>query len=88
MPNASLAQLADTLVWLTVLSHLAAAVLLGLELGYRVRGLGLAGVAVAVAGAGLNAGEAGARGLAAGRLPWGNPYAVNPWVAGLHSYAT
>jgi cytochrome c-type biogenesis protein CcsB len=77
MPNASLAQLADTLVWLTVLSYLAAAVLLGLELGYRVRGLGLAGVAVAVAGVGLNAGASGARGLAAGRLPWGNLYEVS-----------
>jgi ABC-type transport system involved in cytochrome c biogenesis permease subunit len=33
----SLAQLADTLAWLTVLTYLAAAVLLGLELGYRLR---------------------------------------------------
>jgi ABC-type transport system involved in cytochrome c biogenesis permease subunit len=77
MSDPSLAELADTLVWLTVLSYLAAAVLLGLEFGYRVRWLGLAGVAVAVAGLALNAGVAGARGLAAGRVPWGNLYEVS-----------
>jgi cytochrome c-type biogenesis protein CcsB len=77
MSDPSLAQLADTLVWLTVLSYLAAAVLLGLELGYRIRWLGLAGMAVTVAGVGLNAGAAGARGLAAGRVPWGNLYEVS-----------
>jgi cytochrome c-type biogenesis protein CcsB len=75
--SASLAELADTLVWLTVLSYLAAAVLLGLELGYRGRWLGLAGVAAAVAGLALNAGAAAARGLAAGRVPWGNLYEVS-----------
>jgi cytochrome c-type biogenesis protein CcsB len=75
--NASLGQLTDTLVWLTVLSYLAAAVLLGLEFGYRVRWLGLAGAAAAVAGLALNAGAAVARGLAAGRVPWGNLYEVS-----------
>jgi cytochrome c-type biogenesis protein CcsB len=75
--NPSLAQLADTLAWLTVLTYLAAAALLGLELGYRLRWLGLAGVAVAVAGLALNAGAATARGLAADRVPWGNLYEVS-----------
>ena len=75
--NPSLAQLADILAWLTVLTYLAAAVPLNLELGYRLRWPGLAGVAVAVAGLALNAGAATARGLAAGRVPWGNLYEVS-----------
>ena len=62
----SLVQLADTLAWLTVLTYLAAAVLLSVELGYRIRWLGQGGVtAIAF-----------------------NVYAVNLWLAGLHSYAT
>jgi cytochrome c-type biogenesis protein CcsB len=72
-----LAQLADTLAWLTVLTYLAAAVLLGLELGYRLRWPGLAGLTVAAAGIALNAGAATARGLAADRVPWGNLYEVS-----------
>ena len=67
--NPSLDQLADTLAWLTVLTYLAAAVLLSLELGYRLRWPGLAGVAVAVAGLALDAGAATARGLAAAGFP-------------------
>jgi cytochrome c-type biogenesis protein CcsB len=74
--NPSLAQLADTLVWLAVLTYLAAAALLGLELAYRLRWSGLAGLVAAVAGLTLNTGAAGARGLAAGRVPWGNLYEV------------
>jgi cytochrome c-type biogenesis protein CcsB len=77
MSDPSLAQLADTLVWLAVLTYLAAAALLGLELGYRVRWPGRAGLAAAVAGLTLNAGAAGARGLAADRVPWGNLYEVS-----------
>jgi cytochrome c-type biogenesis protein CcsB len=77
MSDPSLAQVADTFVWLAVLTYLAAAALLGLELGYRVRWPGLAGLAAAVAGLTLNAGAAGARGLAAGRVPWGNLYEVS-----------
>jgi cytochrome c-type biogenesis protein CcsB len=73
----SLAHLADTLAWLTVLTYLTAAVLLSLELGYRLRWPGLAGVAVAAAGLTLNAGAATARGLAADRVPWGNFYEVS-----------
>jgi cytochrome c-type biogenesis protein CcsB len=75
--NPSLAQLADTLAWLTVLTYLAAAVLLAMELGYCLRWPGLAGLAVAVAGLVLNAGAATARALAAGRVPWGNLYEVS-----------
>jgi hypothetical protein len=45
MADPSLAQLADTLVWLAVLSYLAAAALLGLELGYRLHWPGLVGLA-------------------------------------------
>jgi ABC-type transport system involved in cytochrome c biogenesis permease subunit len=77
MSDPAPAQLADTVAWLAVLTYLAAAALLGLELGYRVRWPGLAGLAAAVAGLTLNAGAAGARGLAAGRVPWGNLYEVS-----------
>ena len=81
MPSTSLAQLADTLVWLTVLTYVTAAALLGLELAYRLRRLGRAGLAAAIAGLGLNAAAAAARGLAAGRVPWGNLYEFTVMLA-------
>jgi cytochrome c-type biogenesis protein CcsB len=81
MSTARLAELSDTLVWLAVLSYVTAAVLLGVELAYRVRWTGRAGVAVAVAGLAANAGSALARGLAAGRVPWGNMYEYSVMLA-------
>jgi cytochrome c-type biogenesis protein CcsB len=81
MSTASLAELSDTLVWLAVLSYVTAALLLGFELAYRVRWTGRAGVAVAVAGLAANAGAALTRGLAAGRVPWGNMYEYSVMIA-------
>ncbi|HEX6675307.1 MAG TPA: c-type cytochrome biogenesis protein CcsB [Actinomycetes bacterium] len=81
MSTARLAELSDTLVWLAVISYVTAAVLLGFELAYRVRWSGRAGVAVAVAGLAANAGAALARGLAAGRVPWGNMYEYSVMIA-------
>jgi cytochrome c-type biogenesis protein CcsB len=74
MSSASLANLSETLAWLAVLSYVVAAVLFGLELAYRVRWVGRAGLAVTVAGLAANVGAAVARALAAGRVPWGNMY--------------
>jgi cytochrome c-type biogenesis protein CcsB len=80
MSTTRMAELSDTLVWLAVLSYVVGAVLFGLELAYRVRWTGRAGVAVTVAGLGANAGAAVARGLAAGRVPWGNMFEYSVMV--------
>jgi cytochrome c-type biogenesis protein CcsB len=80
MSSASLANLSETLAWLAVLSYAVAAVLYGLELAYRVRWVGLAGLAVTVAGLAANVGAAVARALAAGRVPWGNMYEFSVMV--------
>jgi cytochrome c-type biogenesis protein CcsB len=81
MSSTTLANLSDTLVWLAVLSYVVAAPLLGLELAYRTRWAGRAGVAVAIAGLAANLGAALTRGLAAGRVPWGNMYEYSTMVA-------
>ena len=75
-----LAELSDNLAWLAVLSYVVAAVLLGFEFAYRVRWTGMAGVAVAAAGLAANVGAAVTRGLAAGRVPWGNMYEFSVMV--------
>src|SRR5919108_636728 len=80
MSSASLANLSETLAWLAVLSYVVAAVLFGLELAYRVRWVGVAGVAVTVAGLAANVGAAVARALAAHRVPWGNMYEFSVMV--------
>ncbi|HEU4398246.1 MAG TPA: c-type cytochrome biogenesis protein CcsB [Actinomycetota bacterium] len=80
MSSASLANLSETLAWLAVLSYVVAAVLFGLELAYRVLWVGLAGLAVTVAGLAANVGAAVARALAAGRVPWGNMYEFSVMV--------
>jgi cytochrome c-type biogenesis protein CcsB len=80
MSSASLANLSETLAWLAVLSYVVGAVLFGLELAYRVRWVGRAGLAVTVAGLAANVGAAVARALAAGRVPWGNMYEFSVMV--------
>jgi len=80
MSTATMAALSDTLAWLAVLSYAVGAALFGFELAYRARWAGLAGMAVAVAGLGANAGAAVARGLAAHRVPWGNMYEYSVMV--------
>jgi len=80
MSPASLANLSETLAWLAVLSYVVAAVLYGLELAYRMRWTGRAGLAVTVAGLAANVGAAGARALATGRVPWGNMYEFSVMV--------
>src|SRR4029453_1344093 len=72
MSPAELATTSDTLAWLAVLSYVVAATLFGLEFAYRLRGLGGAGLTLAVAGLAANGGAAAARGLATERVPWGN----------------
>jgi cytochrome c-type biogenesis protein CcsB len=74
MSPATLADLSETLAWLAVLSYVVAAVLFGLEFSYRVRWVGLAGLAVTVAGLAANLAAAATRAMATGRVPWGNMY--------------
>ena len=57
-----------------MLSHVVAATLFGLDFAYRLRWLGVAGLTVTVAGLAANIGAAVTRGLAVGRVPWGNMY--------------
>ena len=74
MSPASLATTSDTLAWLAVVSYVVAGALFGLEFAYRLRWLGVAGLAVTVAGLAANVGAAVTRGLAVHRVPWGNLY--------------
>jgi cytochrome c-type biogenesis protein CcsB len=74
MSPAELATTSDTLAWLAVLSYVVAATLFGLDFAYRLRWLGVAGLTVTVAGLAANVGAAVTRGLAVGRVPWGNMY--------------
>jgi cytochrome c-type biogenesis protein CcsB len=74
MSPASLATASDTLAWLAVVSYVVAGALFGLEFAYRLRWLGVAGLAVTVAGLAANVGAAVTRGLAVQRVPWGNMY--------------
>jgi cytochrome c-type biogenesis protein CcsB len=74
MSAATLAGLADQLVYLAVLSYLLAAALFGWQLASRAAWPGGAGLLVTVAGLAANGGAALARGLAVGRVPWGNMY--------------
>ena len=74
MSAATLAGLSDQLLYLAVLSYLVAVALFGAELLVRKEWLGRAGLGVTVAGLAANAGCAITRGLASGRVPWGNMY--------------
>src|SRR5512132_3630731 len=74
MSPASLATTSDTLAWLAVVSYVVAGALFGLEFAYRLRWLGVAGLAVTMAGLAANVGAAVTRGLAVHRVPWGNMY--------------
>jgi cytochrome c-type biogenesis protein CcsB len=57
-----------------VLSYVVGAVLFGLEFAYRARWMGVAALAVTLAGLAANVAAAVARALATGRVPWGNMY--------------
>jgi cytochrome c-type biogenesis protein CcsB len=74
MSTTALAGASDTLAYLAVIAYLVAAVLFGFELAYAVGWVGLAGVAVTLAGLAANVATAVTRGLAAHRVPWGNMY--------------
>ncbi len=80
MSPEQLGHLSDSLAWLTVLTYLAGAVLFGFELAYRVGWVGRAGLAVTVAGLAANLATAVTRGLAAGRVPWGNMFEYSVMV--------
>jgi cytochrome c-type biogenesis protein CcsB len=81
MSSAALAGISDQLVYLAIVSYVIAAVLLGVEFAYRVTWAGWAGLMVTFAGLGANVGCAVTRGLAAGRVPWGNMYEFSVLVA-------
>jgi cytochrome c-type biogenesis protein CcsB len=74
MSAATLAGLSDQLLYLAVLSYLVAVGLFGGELALGRGWLGRAGLGVTVVGLAANAGCALTRGLATGRVPWGNMY--------------
>jgi hypothetical protein len=69
MAATTLASLSDTLAYLAVVAYLLAAVLFGFELAYGVHWVGLAGVAVTVAGLAANIATSLTRGLATRRVP-------------------
>ncbi len=83
MSAATLADLSDQLVYLAVLSYLVAVALFGAEFMTRSAWWGRAGLGVTLAGLAANAGCALARGLATGRVPWGNMYEFSVMLGGI-----
>jgi cytochrome c-type biogenesis protein CcsB len=81
MADPTLASISDTLFWVTL-------VLYGLAMGgfivasaYRARGASIAGTGLAVAGVAAHIGSVATRGIAAGRVPWGNMYEYSSMIA-------
>jgi len=69
-----LAQLSDTLFWVTLVVYACAMALFFAGLAYRSRRAGSTATAIAWGGAIVHATSVSARGLAAGRVPWGNMF--------------
>lgn len=74
MIDTGLAELSDQLFWIALATYSVGALLLFAHLAYRSRTVGNIGTVVAWGGAIAHASSVVARGLAAGRVPWGNMY--------------
>lgn len=74
MIDTGLANLSDSLFWVALAFYAIAMVFLFAYLAFRRPALGTLGVALAWAGAAIHIGSQVSRGLAAGRVPWGNMY--------------
>jgi cytochrome c-type biogenesis protein CcsB len=74
MVNQGLAQTSDTLFWAALAAYAVAMVLFFAALAYRARRIGSVAAAIAWIGVLIHVGSVTTRGLAAGRVPWGNMF--------------
>ena len=74
MVDADLARLSDTLFWVALVVYAASMALFFGHLGFRARRVGMLATLLAWGGAIVHAISVTARGLAAGRVPWGNMF--------------
>ena len=82
MVNASLASTSDTLFWVALVIYAMAMVAFIVASAYRrTQGASTIAVALAALGAVAHASSVATRGLAAGRVPWGNMYEYSSMIA-------
>lgn len=81
MPDPTLANLSDTLFWVTLVLYAMAMVGFFVALGYRARGASTGATLLAAIGALAHTGSVATRGVAAGRVPWGNMYEYSSMIA-------
>ena len=81
MVDATLAQLSDTLFWVALVLYSVSLVSFIVAFAYRAKGASTIGVVAAAAGTIAHAASIASRGVAAGRVPWGNMYEYSSMIA-------
>ncbi|MGH2726691.1 MAG: c-type cytochrome biogenesis protein CcsB [Actinomycetota bacterium] len=81
MADATLARLSDTLFWLALVLYGISLLAFVVAFAYRRKGVSTAAVAIAALGAVGHATSVATRGIAAGRVPWGNMYEYSSMIA-------
>jgi ABC-type transport system involved in cytochrome c biogenesis permease subunit len=74
MPDPSLASTSDTLFWIALMLYAMSLVAFIAATAYRRDGAAALATVLAGIGAAAHAGSIATRGLAAGRVPWGNMF--------------
>ena len=81
MVDASLAGTSDNLFWVALVVYAMSMAAFVVSFAYRKGGVSTTGVVLAAIGAAVHAGSVATRGLAAGRVPWGNMYEYSSMIA-------
>ena len=81
MPDSSLASTSDTLVWVALVLYAMSLVGFIVAMINRRSGASTVATVLAVLGALAHAGSIATRGVAAGRVPWGNMYEYSSMIA-------
>jgi cytochrome c-type biogenesis protein CcsB len=81
MVDGSLANLSDTLFWVTLVFYAMSMVTYFVAFAYRKRPVSTAATVLAVCGVAVHIGSVASRGLAAHRVPWGNMYEYSSMIA-------
>jgi cytochrome c-type biogenesis protein CcsB len=80
MADHALARLSDTLFWTALATYATAMGLFFFSLAYRARRTGTTATAIAWGGALVHAASVAMRGIASGRVPWGNMFEYSNMV--------
>ena len=81
MVDGSLASTSDTLFWVALVVYAMSMVTFIVAAAYKRRGAATIAVALAAIGAVAHASSVATRGIAAGRVPWGNMYEYSSMIA-------